>query len=906
MAAPPGGRGKQLRAAPEPESEEESSEESSSEEEEEEVVQNIPSPARGGGKQLRPMGKQLRAPSPQPQKEEESDSSTSVYQSAPAQPVVRRGMGKQLARQPAPAEEEEDSDSSSDEEPWAAPPQRGQGKQLRPPPAVADKEESDMEESSEEEEEEEEEAKKEEPEPPKPKQPQPAAKKPEPEPEPEAEEPEAEESEESEFEPDPPKRGRGRPPARAAATRATRSAKVAAKKEISSEEEEEEEGEESDDDEEDSSSDEEQEWDMETFDTQKLVEGKDDKKYLDSLPELERENVLAERFDKLKSEADMKKALRENKRKEKEQKKAGQKKKPTKKRKSAPSKAKKATPAKKKKAAKKQVESESEEEEDEEEEEEAPDTSADVALAQSLAGKRVSARNLVKKGKQFKKQAALAKIRENRANKQTTVEASDSDLDYGNDTDDSDDDYEESTMLKPWQQKGKKPSQLDEPSDDESMDLDDDHQMPMGSSQRRSEDIEAGLEEYIKVSIPRRRLMRWCNEPFFEKAVRNFYVRLGIGRDNKSQKACYRLCRITGIVTKNEYSFPPVENKKAVTTDKWLKVSFGKFVREFKMITVSDHRPSADDVTQLVSQLRTERLTDSILTKKSANKLRKRQDELVNNYTYTKEDIEMLVKEKKKRSKKSMNIGVEKTRTAISAQAAKDEVEEAKKRLEDAKVERMEADEDVSAIAESNVTKAKEALEMANEKLEEKVKEQQSIQKEDRDRANRLKKNSKVQNWAKVNQRAKMANQNADFQAYIEQQAQAKIGEPKFDPYARRRQKPKNLWEVGVPKQSSEKVSDVAGASGTIEEEKKESSPSERDDSNAGKDGEKENRREVIPDPQKLEAPGQANQFAFDDDIMISGDIANLGGIGAKKVRTRARKGLSLEEYQEKKTAGTL
>lgn len=67
--------------------------------------------------------------------------------------------------------------------------------------------------------------------------------------------------------------------------------------------------------------------------------------------------------------------------------------------------AKKATPAKKRAGVKKKVESESEDEE-------APDTSADVALAQSLAGKRVSARNLDKTGKQFKKQAALAKIRE--------------------------------------------------------------------------------------------------------------------------------------------------------------------------------------------------------------------------------------------------------------------------------------------------------------------------------------------------------------------------------------------------------------------------------------------------------------------------------------------------------------
>ena len=62
-----------------------------------------------------------------------------------------------------------------------------------------------------------------------------------------------------------------------------------------------------------SSSEEEQEWDMETFDTQKLVQNETDKEYLDSLPELEREAILAERFEKLKSEADMKKALRENK-----------------------------------------------------------------------------------------------------------------------------------------------------------------------------------------------------------------------------------------------------------------------------------------------------------------------------------------------------------------------------------------------------------------------------------------------------------------------------------------------------------------------------------------------------------------------------------------------------------------
>jgi RNA polymerase-associated protein RTF1 len=67
------------------------------------------------------------------------------------------------------------------------------------------------------------------------------------------------------------------------------------------------------DDMDESSSEEELELDMETFDTQALVESEEDKKYLDSLPEFEREAILGERFEKLKAAADMKKALRESK-----------------------------------------------------------------------------------------------------------------------------------------------------------------------------------------------------------------------------------------------------------------------------------------------------------------------------------------------------------------------------------------------------------------------------------------------------------------------------------------------------------------------------------------------------------------------------------------------------------------
>jgi len=861
--ARPGG-GKQLSMAP--------PDDDSSDDDDDDVQAAPPQQTMPRG-----MGKQLQPPPPPRDDDDDDDDSDSSDDSVPQVPVGSgkrlggmSGGGKQLRRQSANVEEDDySSDDSDDDAPWeVAAANRGQGKMLRPSPNKK-KEESDMDESSEEEEEEE--VKK------------PAASAAASSSSSAAKPPIFDDSDESEPEPAPPKR-RGRPP-RAAATRASARAKTA-KKVMSSD---------SDSD----SSEEELELDFETFDTQKLVQNEDDKKYLDSLPELEREAILAERFDELKKQADIKKALRENKRREREAKKAaegGQKKKKTPaKKKAAATKSKKAPPKKKQKVADDEGADDSSEEE-----EEAIDTSADAAIAASLSGKRVSARNLVKKGKQFKKQAALAKIRESRANKKVEEE-SDSDLDYGRDSDDSDDDYEE---MKPWQKTAKKKAttqlQAAESSDESMVDLEEeDKDEPV----KRTEDAEAEQEDYAKVSIPRRRLIRWCSEPYFVHAIKNFYVRIGIGRDNKTQKACYRLCKIEGIVEKDAYTFPASEGQKAVTTDKWLSVSFGKQKREFKMLTVSDHRPTVDDVTKYVGHLKNERGSHALLTKKKANKLRKKQDELVNNYTYTKEDIEMLVKEKKKRNKKSANIGLEKTRVAIAVRAAEDAVKEVEKQLTDAEVERMEADtESEEMVADEKVNELKKALEEANNNLKEAKAEQNRIMKEDEERSNKLKQNSKIQNWDKVNQRAKLANQSADFAAYKEQRAREKAegsAEPKFDPYARRKVKPKNLWEVKGAK------SDEA-AEATVEEEKKETGALvERDDSNATKEVDKENKRDDNPDSQKNDLPA-SNQFAYDDDIMIGGDIANLAGIGVKKTTTRIRQGISLEDYQSRKAAGTL
>ena len=127
----------------------------------------------------------------------------------------------------------------------------------------------------------------------------------------------------------------------------------------------------------DSSSEEEFDMDMENLDQNQLIKDEEDRKYLESLPEMKREEILAERFEQRKAQHDMKKALRETKRQERE----------AKKQKAA---------ATTKKATKKSK---------------AEDTSRDKEIAKSLT-RRSSTRDRNAAKKNDKKKTALERLRE--------------------------------------------------------------------------------------------------------------------------------------------------------------------------------------------------------------------------------------------------------------------------------------------------------------------------------------------------------------------------------------------------------------------------------------------------------------------------------------------------------------
>ena len=320
-------------------------------------------------------------------------------------------------------------------------------------------------------------------------------------------------------------------------------------------------------------------------------------------------------------------------------------------------------------------------------------------------------------------------------------------------------------------------------------------------------------------------------------------------------------------------------------TDKLLKLKFGKNERFFPIKLVSDAKVAQDDINQYVTAMRAVR--QATLTKKQAKKMRRMQDDLVHNYKYTTDDIEKTLKEKKKKGIAAGNLGLEQTKAAIAVQAARDAIEEAKLRLK-----RAEKDGEVHEL--------EVAVEEAENRLKERLEEEERLREYVASRKSKLKVRTKDQKWAKVNQRAINANQQADLGAAKEKEdfKGGSGGTPKFNPYARRKVKPKILWEVG---QREEKKAE------------EESADAKKDAGATGKDAAAANEDASTPTlfqehQEKAAALSQSHQFAIDEEVLAQTNYTNgISLLGSnKKARKRVRKGLSLAEYQERKSAGTL
>ena len=310
-----------------------------------------------------------------------------------------------------------------------------------------------------------------------------------------------------------------------------------------------------------------------------------------------------------------------------------------------------------------------------------------------------------------------------------------------------------------------------------------------------------------------------------------------------------------------------------------LILKFGNNQKAFPIRLISDAKADEADVKQYVDTTKAQR--GHVLFKKQANKLRRKQDDLVNNYTYTLEDIENNLRAKKKKGQTAANLGLEQTRSAIALQGARAALEEAKHRM--------------NTVASDQVAEAREAMKTAERVLEEKLEEEKTLRDKVNSRRAKLAGRSKDRKWADVNRRNITLNQKTDLGSLKPEEKKETTGKPKFDPYARRKVKPKILWEVGQ------------------EEEKREEDPKDAGGAATAEDAAADKALDVTPSlvqeqQEKAAALSQSHQFAIDEEVLAQSSLTNgLSGLSSKQsARKRERKGLSLAEYQERKSAGTL
>lgn len=666
-----------------------------------------------------------------------------------------------------------------------------------------------------------------------------------------------------------------------------------------------------------SSDEEEDELDVDKMDPSVLIKDDDDHQYLQSLPEFEREAILGERFEKLKNERDMRKALRDAKRQGRDRKKMLQAQSTMKaeKKKSAskPRKRKDAgTPLPTKPKLPVKIASGDEHTvgkakiHEGEETRKVEELEPVQAMAESPVDRRESTRHRDSTSLQGKKAAARAAIREERLKKQEQDDnnsrdsiESDDDLDYGSSDDDSEEDYTE----RPWgigavkNDSNKVTASREAKWRDSIAESDTSEKEEEEGGLTSRPIVEATFDDYKAICLPRRRLARWCNEPFFEKAVINSYIRLGIGADEETKKMVYRFCKILGVEIKREYSFPKAPNqKKAITTAKWLKVEFGKHTNCFRMITISDSPPEEAEVMKYIHQLKNSR--KQALSKSQARLIKHAMFDTVNNYQYTKDDIDRVVQEKKKNIV-ARNIGLEKTRIEIEVLAASEALAEARSELNDLQNNSLglESNEGKIVIAQNNLVEAQKKLDLI-------LSEKQRIVDADEMRKRKIMMSSKVQNWVKVNQRAKEKNRAADYLSYKGHSKQ-RLTSKEFDPFARRKVKPDILWAVGKGENKDVRQVELEK---TVAESSRMLAVTD-ENMNTSQLRENENKKKIEYLNSQKELIGKRHQFAIDEEVLARTSIM-LNGVdidGDHHVRQeRIRRGLSLADYQERKASGRL
>jgi RNA polymerase-associated protein RTF1 len=180
------------------------------------------------------------------------------------------------------------------------------------------------------------------------------------------------------------------------------------------------------------------------------------------------------------------------------------------------------------------------------------------------------------------------------------------------------------------------------------------------------DDQPANVTDLNSIRLPRDTLIKWLSKPFFNTFVPGFFVRISIGPDPLTHLSVYRVAEIAEVREgKATYSLPGLEGQ----TNKLLRLRIAGKDKDCKMETISNKSFSETEFKKWVSEMSKAHL--HILTVKETREKQK-QLSIAHDYKYTSEDIESMLKEKRKEGKLPVKLAAEKARLTALRDAARD------------------------------------------------------------------------------------------------------------------------------------------------------------------------------------------------------------------------------------------
>ncbi|GAA5904439.1 RNA polymerase-associated protein [Sporobolomyces salmoneus] len=208
------------------------------------------------------------------------------------------------------------------------------------------------------------------------------------------------------------------------------------------------------------------------------------------------------------------------------------------------------------------------------------------------------------------KNEGLEKLKRSRAEKGKKKEKKKEDSD-------SDDDYEAEGKGKKSKSRKRKDSYETE-SDPELSDAEEE-EVQKKSKSKKKEGPQITLADLQAVTVPRAKLAEFYKAPWFEEWAKGAWVRLGVGIDSRKNTMAYRICQIEGIRTGRAKPYK-VEATSTAMTDIELTLRHGKSVRNFTMEIVSNSPVAPEELNRLKATCLEEKV--DMPTPKELNKVK--------------------------------------------------------------------------------------------------------------------------------------------------------------------------------------------------------------------------------------------------------------------------------------------